>query len=309
MGKIRLEMHPISIAPVISAILESVRATAEAKGITLHTNVSANSGTTRADANRIQQIAWNLLSNAIKFTPTGGHVFVDVRRDEHYVELRVRDTGVGISPEFLPHVFERFRQADSSVTRPHSGVGLGLSIVQHLAELHGGSVDVSSEGLNRGATFWIRLPLLATTTVPAVTGEPPESPLLRGVRVLVVDDDQDARELLTVALGETGAHVTTADSAARAFELLMAQGADVLVSDIAMPGEDGLSLIRRVRAIPGNTGRTPAIALTAYPRAHDRTEAFDAGYQIHLTKPVELRELQAELAKLAVQHGHDVLGN
>ena len=308
MGKVRLDLAPVLFAPVVSTVLDSIRPSAEAKGVSLDVAISVTTETIRGDAGRLQQIIWNLLSNAIKFTPAGGDVFVEVSRQNDRVRLLVRDTGLGIEPEFLPHIFERFRQADSSVTRTHSGIGLGLAIVQHLVELHGGTIEAQSEGPHRGAMFVVSFPLIpATSAVRVTVTKPPlQIPRLAGVRVLVVDDDRDTRELLTEALGESGARVTSADSARRALEVLIADGADVLVSDIGMPEEDGLSLMRRIRSLPGDRGRIPAIALTAYARTEDRLQAIDAGYQMHMTKPVALRELQAGLAKLTSEQHHDL---
>jgi signal transduction histidine kinase/CheY-like chemotaxis protein len=306
LGKVRLQLRPQAIAPIVSGVLESLRPSAVAKGLTLHVVNATEAVMIRADSGRVQQIVWNLVSNAIKFTPAGGHVYVELTRDDHYVHLFVRDTGIGIVPEFLPHVFERFRQADSSTTRPHSGVGLGLAIVHHLVQLHGGSIEARSEGRDRGALFVVHFPLTPASTrvapVAVVTKERVPSAALDAVRVLVVDDDPNTREILTEALNTLGAQVTSADCASDALGLLSANGADVIVSDIAMPGEDGFSLIRRIRALPGDLGRIPAIALSAFARAEDRARALDAGYQMHLAKPVELAELQAELAKLAALH-------
>jgi CheY-like chemotaxis protein len=252
------------------------------------------------DPSRVQQIFWNLLSNAIKFTPPGGHVSVEITKDDgHYVEVIVRDTGIGIPPAFLPQVFERFRQADSSTTRAHSGVGLGLSIVRDLVKLHGGSVEAHSEGSDRGTSFVVRFPAVSAEETSAGMVDESQSPVLDGIRVLVVDDDAETRDLLSKALASVGARVTTAESARQAFEQLRTEGADVLVSDIGMPQEDGLSLMRRIRSLGGGPGRIPAIALTAYARAEDRAEIFAAGYQLHLAKPVELAKLQAGLATLA----------
>jgi CheY-like chemotaxis protein len=214
----------------------------------------------------------------------------------------VRDTGIGIDAAFLPHVFERFRQADSSTTRPHSGIGIGLSIVQHLVELHGGSIEVRSDGRDYGTEFLVWLPLAAPAATPvAVVAGPrlPPASLVGGLRVLVVDDDRDTRELLTDVLGTLGARVTAVESAQHALERLIADGADLVVSDIAMPEEDGLSLIRRIRELPEPLAHVPAIALTAFARADDRARAIEAGYQLHLAKPVELAELQASVAMLA----------
>ena len=302
MGKVRLRLRPVPLAPVIAGAVESLRPGADVKGVHLHMSLG-DDGVIQGDPDRLQQVVWNLVANAIKFTPPGGHVYVASSRGPHHVRISVRDTGIGIDAAFLPHVFERFRQADSSMTRPHSGIGIGLSIVQHLVELHGGSIDVHSAGRDYGTEFVIQLPLPAGTSgVSAVAfaeGPPPPSTMLvDGVRVLVVDDDPDTRELLTDVLGSLGAKVTAVDSAQQALQRLVAQGADVIVSDIAMPDEDGLSLIRRVRALPEPLAQVPAIALTAFARADDRARAIEAGYQLHLTKPVEFLELQAGLAAL-----------
>jgi len=306
MGKVRLALHPLAVAPIVSTVLESIRPTADAKGVTLHAPLTAETDSILGDSSRVQQIVWNLLSNAVKFTPAGGHVSVELTQDGRHVQLCVRDTGVGIPPEFLPHVFERFRQADSSMTRAHSGVGLGLAIVKDLMELHGGAIEARSDGPNRGATFIVRFPTVPASTESSSRAiEMTASPVLNGVRVLVVDDDAETRELLSQALSVTGAQVTTAQSAREAFEQVRANGADVLVSDIGMPGEDGFSLMRRVRSLPGGPGRIPAIALTAYARAADRAQAIEAGYQMHFAKPVELAALQAGLAALTARPAND----
>ena len=302
MGKVRLRLRPIAVAPIVTAAVESLRPTADAKGIQLRAPSATATLTIRADPERVQQIVWNLVSNAIKFTPSDGRIDVELAKDDRHVHLSVRDTGIGITPEFLPHVFERFRQADSSATRPHSGLGLGLAIVRHLVELQGGSIEAFSDGEGRGALFVIHFPIASATSaespVPLIGRDVPPSFVLEGVRVLVVDDDASTRELLSEALGAAGARVISADSARQAFQLLGSNGADVLISDIAMPEEDGLSLIRRIRALPGEVARIPAIALTAFARADDRASAIEAGYQIHLAKPVELVDLQAGLVEL-----------
>ena len=298
-GKVRLELHPLRLAPIASTVLEALRPGADAKGVRLHEAVDPDPGPVMGDAARLQQVLWNLVANAIKFTPAGGDVFVEAAARDGEAELRVRDTGIGIDPGFLPHVFERFRQADSSTTRTHSGVGLGLSIVRHLVELHGGQISAASEGAGRGATFVVRLPLAAHAR--AAAGSPAGGPgtALDGLRVLVVDDDPDTRELLAVSLGASGARVATAQSADEALRLLENGGADVIVSDIGMPVVDGYMLMQRIRALPGAAGRVPAIALTAYARPQDRQDALAAGYQVHLPKPVELGALHASLASLA----------
>jgi CheY-like chemotaxis protein len=247
------------------------------------------------------------VANAIKFTPPNGHVHITLSRHDHLLRLAVRDTGVGIEPEFLPYVFDRFRQADSSTTRLHSGVGLGLAIARHLVELHGGTIEAHSEGRGRGATFVIEIPaaneeVAAPASVAATAVAPSGSPGLAGVRVLVVDDDQSTLEMLTTALGTTGAQVISAQSARDALERVTEDSPDVIVSDIAMPGEDGYWLIEHVRTLGGERGRTPAIALTALARREDRARVLNAGYQLHMAKPVELTELQAQVATLVGWH-------
>jgi CheY-like chemotaxis protein/anti-sigma regulatory factor (Ser/Thr protein kinase) len=260
------------------------------------------------DPARLQQVVWNLLSNAIKFTPRHGQVHITLERVSSQSCLTVRDTGQGISADFLPYVFDRFRQAETGTTRSHGGLGLGLAIVRHLVELHGGEVTVRSPGVDQGATFTVRLPLLAVTAVagegshapPGASGMPP----LDGVRVLVVDDEADARSMLTVILGQRGAAVTSAASVGEALTVLERTQMDVLVSDLAMPGEDGYALIRKVRALgPERGGSVPAIALTAHVAVEDRTRVLIAGYQTHVGKPVEASELVAVVATLAGRTG------
>lgn len=258
---------------------------------------------------RLQQIVWNLLSNAVKFTPTAGRITVTLERINSHVEISVSDSGEGILPEFLPHVFDRFRQQDSSTMRKHQGLGLGLSIVKQLVELHGGAVRASSAGLGQGATFVVSLPVAAAhrevkereVTVPV---EPPPVsegvPTLLGTRVLVVDDDTDARELLRSILAQRGASVRTAGSASEALAQLDSRVPDVLVSDIGMPGQDGYGLIREVRLRPREKGgHIPALALTAFARSDDRRRAISAGFHMHLAKPVEPAELVTVVASLA----------
>ena len=305
-GKVHLELTPVSLGSIVSTTIESLRPAADAKHVSVEALGTADTGSVYGDAARLQQIVWNLLSNAIKFTPPGGHVSAELSESGGQVELCVRDTGIGIAPEFLPHVFERFRQADSSTTRAQTGMGLGLAIARYLVERHGGSIEARSEGVDRGSSFTVRFPAPPALTAQAppeiVTRRPSE---LDGVRVLVVDDDPDTRDLLSEALRASGARVTTADSAGQAFRRLGTHPADVLVSDIGMPEEDGLSLIRRIRSLPGEPGRIPAIALTANARPEDRDRVLQAGYQMYFAKPVELADLQAGLAALAVEHGRD----
>jgi CheY-like chemotaxis protein len=258
-----------------------------------------------ADAERLQQVAWNLLTNAIKFTPAGGVVKVNLSRQGHEIELQVVDTGAGIGPEFLPFVFDRFRQADSTIRRAQGGLGLGLAIARHIVELHGGQITAQSAGVGHGATFVVRIPVTQHTARTSARSllevstpiRYPES--LIGLRVLVVDDEPDARELISELLRRGQATVTSAASAAEAFLLLSRDPPDVLISDIGMPEQDGYALLRRVRGLPMEQGgRTPAIALTAYASSEDRKQALLAGYDVHIPKPVDSTELLAVLANL-----------
>ena len=311
-GKLRLKIQPVDLPSVVEAAVDSVRHAAEAKGVALHVGLDPGQGSIHGDGDRLQQVVWNLLSNAIKFTPRGGRVDVQLARANAHVELQVRDSGQGIKPEFLPHVFERFRQADSSSTRAHGGLGLGLAIVRHLVELHGGTVEARSEGESRGATFIVHLPV---RPVPAAEDTGAGVPLprvaatarvddLTGVRVLVVEDDAESRSLLESMLARLGAEVEVAASAAEALAAVERRTPDVLLSDIEMPGEDGYSLIRRIRALPSPDGsRLPAAALTAYARTEDRIAALSAGFQFHLAKPVAASELAAVVASLARRGG------
>ncbi|MET0646658.1 MAG: PAS domain S-box protein [Pyrinomonadaceae bacterium] len=310
-GQLRLDVVPVGPQSFIDPAVEAVRPAAEAKGVRLQKLIDTGVETVMGDPARLQQVVWNLLSNAVKFTPRGGRVQVSLERVNSQVEIAVTDTGTGIDPEFLPHVFERFRQADQRTTRRHGGLGLGLAIVRHLVELHGGSVQADSGGEGTGSTFTVRLPVApihrreaardrvhpaARDMLPA--HECPER--LDGVRVLVVDDEEDARELLAAGLGQCGADVTTASSAQEALGALASGKFGVLVSDIGMPGEDGYDLIRKVRALPADGGgRTPAVAVTAYARTEDRLRAMRAGFEMHVAKPVELTELIVVIANLA----------
>jgi PAS domain S-box-containing protein len=307
-GKLKLEMEAISLAAPVEAAIESVLPAAEAKGVVLERVLDATLQV-NGDPTRVQQMAWNLLSNAVKFTPPGGRVEARVERRGGSAELVVADSGQGISAAFLPCVFERFRQAEAAPSRTHAGLGLGLSIVKHLVEAHGGSAAASSEGEGRGATFRLSFPLATVRgeLVQALLAATPPAPLdfdcppqIAGMRVVVVDDERDVCELLRALLEHCGMTVDTAASAEEGLALFRRLRPDVLVSDLAMPGEDGFSLIRRVRALsPDEGGKTPAVALTAYARPEDRTRALLSGYRAHLPKPVEPRELAAVLASLA----------
>jgi CheY-like chemotaxis protein/two-component sensor histidine kinase len=315
-GKIRLDVQRLDVAAVIEAAVAAVRPGAEAKGVRLQVTLDPVAGPVRGDPGRLQQVLWNLLSNAIKFTPKGGRVQVVLERVNSHLEVVVSDTGEGIRPEFLPHVFERFRQGDASTTRRHGGLGLGLSIVRQLVELHGGSVRAKSPGEGRGATFVVMLPVAALhedaeaaagrghPAAPSAAASPCGEADLTGVRVLVVDDEPDARDLVRRFLERCGARVRLAGSAAEALEVLAADAPDVLISDIGMPGVDGYDLLRRVRALPDPAARrTPAVALTAFARSEDRTRAMLAGYNVHLSKPLEPAELAATVASLMGRTG------
>jgi signal transduction histidine kinase/ActR/RegA family two-component response regulator len=302
-GNLYLELHPIELPPVLESAINVVRPTAEAKGIQIEVDFEPEPVAVSGDSNRLQQVFWNLLSNAIKFTPAGGKVTVHLRHVDSEVEIEVADTGQGITAEFLPFVFDRFRQADSTSTRQHGGLGLGLAIARHLIEIHGGNIEAKSHGEGQGATLTVRLPLVGSvaespgTSIQARIGAEEESrerlksqQRLSGLHVLIVDDDQDTLELLSAALTQRSARVTTASSAAEAIRALKFFRPDVLISDIAMPGEDGYELIQKVIALDMVPG-IPAIAITAYAKQEDKERALAAGFQRYLAKPVELGEL------------------
>jgi len=307
-GKLQLDCRSLELGPVVEAATDSLTAAAEAKAITLARLIDPAAGRVLGDADRLQQVIWNLLSNAIKFTPRGGRVEVHLHRAGSSVEARVSDTGQGIAPGFLPHVFERFRQADPSSTRTSGGLGLGLAIVRQLVELHGGSVEALSAGEGRGATFVVSLPLATRPEEPlpaSAEAVPAEDPpraepqcLLDGIRVLVVEDEVDARDALSVIMSQAGATVTAVGTARDALSKLTAWRPDVLVCDIGLPAEDGYALIRKVRALTVDQGGdTPAVAVTAYAQASDRARALAAGFQAHLAKPCEPGELLRLLAR------------
>jgi signal transduction histidine kinase/DNA-binding response OmpR family regulator len=312
-GKLRLRVQSIELGPVVEAALESIRPATDAKNIRLEVSLDPAAGVVSGDSSRLQQIVWNLLSNAIKFTPSGGHVEVRLDRVGSNAQITIADNGEGINAEFLPYVFDRFRQADSTFTRMHGGLGLGLAIVRHLVELHGGTVSANSQGRGKGATFAVAFPLLTTSACSGagfgLTGpahQPYSRPAedLSGLRVMIVDDESDAREVIAAMLEHCGAEVIAACSTAEAVDVLAgaANGSrpDVLVSDIGMPGEDGIDLIAKVRALgPERGGDIPAIALTAYARAEDRARVLAAGFQRHIAKPVEPSTLAAVIAVLA----------
>jgi PAS domain S-box-containing protein len=297
-GKLSLNVTRVNLSPMIEAAIETVRTAGVAKSISFY-SVLPNIGLVSGDAARLQQIVWNLLSNAIKFTPEGGQVSIEVEKVDTQAQIKVSDTGKGISPDFLPYIFESFRQEDASTTRKYGGLGLGLAIVRHLVEAHGGTISADSPGVDLGATFTVRLPLLSAQPEIKQTDELHNSePELTGIRVLAVDDEPDTRELLTVLLTEYKAEVMTVTSAAEVLANLEFFQPDVLVCDIGMPNVDGYSLMRQVRALPPKKGgQTPAIALTAYATIEDEQRALSSGYQRHLKKPLEPEQLvQAVLA-------------
>ncbi|HKS08938.1 MAG TPA: ATP-binding protein [Pyrinomonadaceae bacterium] len=304
-GKLNLDVRPLDVCSVTRAAIAVVQPAADAKGITLDYWSQPALGAISADSARLQQIIWNLLSNAVKFTPHGGRINVRVLRDGANVKVTVSDTGQGIDPEFLPRVFDRFRQADSSTTRSFGGLGLGLAIVRHLVELHGGTVFAESDGAGKGASFSASFPLLTDRTEPIAvmhTGElhAGEFHSLDGLRVLLVDDERETREIISTVVERTGAQVKTCTSAREALSALVEWRPDVILSDIAMPDEDGYSFIGRVRSLGDNDGgNTPAAALTAYARDEDRKQALAAGYQMHIAKPIAAGQLVTMIAKLA----------
>ena len=309
-GKLRLNVGRVQLREVVEAALDTVTPAAAAKMIAIEREIEEIDPLS-GDRDRLQQVVWNLLSNAVKFTPREGRVVVRLMRRDDDVLLSVQDSGIGIAPDFLPYVFDRFSQADGSATRRHGGLGLGMAIVRHLAELHGGTVRADSAGENQGATFTMTLPLRANVAVAdelaagSAASEPAacdELPQLEDVSVLVVDDNADSRNLLRELLSGHGAATVTAGSTDEAIQLFRRLRPDVLVSDIAMPGEDGYDLIRRVRQLAEHEGgRTPAVAVTAYVRGEDRTAAFAAGYDRHIRKPVDVAELVTAVAQLAHQ--------
>jgi signal transduction histidine kinase len=307
-GKLTIEQEPIELVNLIQASVDAVRPSAENKKILIELRIDPDAGRIAGDAARLQQVVLNLLTNAIKFTPKGGSVLVALSRVDTQIELSIVDSGSGIAPEFLPHVFERFRQGEIGARRPQGGLGLGLAIVKHIVDLHGGSVEARSEGVGRGATFVVTLPRAKRPTrmntpasdfparLSAVTG----SGRLAGLRVLVVDDDADGVELLAAMLQRDGADVVSARSASEALEAVVERRPDVLVSDIAMPDRDGHDLIRSVRALPAEEGgRTPALALTAFSRPEDRRTTLAAGFNMYASKPVDPTELVISVASLA----------
>ena len=310
-GKLRLSNDPVDIASVINAAIDSVQLAIDSKDLHLAVTLDPSARHTVGDPNRLQQVVWNLLSNAIKFTPSGGHIEVKVSRAGGNLQIRVSDSGLGISPDFLPFIFERFRQADGTTTRQHGGLGLGLAIVRHLIELHGGTIEAASAGEGLGATFTVRLPLAPSPprakTRKAASQTPAKEetavhfaslPSVEDIKVLLVDDDEDTLQILGLMLTESKATVQTATSVAAAMEVLEWYRPDVVVSDLAMPGEDGYALIKKLRALE-SAEDIPAVALTSYVRVEDRTRALSAGFNMFVPKPVQPEELITAIANLA----------
>jgi PAS domain S-box-containing protein len=309
-GKLRIAARPMDLQRSLDAALDSLRPAVEAKSITLDVHRESRKTIVTADGDRLQQVFWNLLSNAVKFTPKHGHVVVTVQRLNSHVEVKFQDSGIGIAPDFLPHLFERFEQADNTTARRHGGLGLGLAIARHLVELHGGSISATSPGTGQGATFSVVLPV---RVIQEDVEEPApatsiEALVMRaafeGLRILVVDDDLETRELLLRVLQARGADVKACASAAEALEAIQLWNPAVLISDIGMPEEDGYSLITKVRNLRSSHRSVPAVALTAYARAEDRVRALAAGFQMHVPKPVELAELLLVVASLAGRELH-----
>jgi CheY-like chemotaxis protein len=305
-GRTKLESEPVDLGRLLGGVVESVIPMAASNGVELRLE-PVPPVVLSGDVRRLEQVFLNLLSNALKFTPEGGSITVSASNDESMLEVKVADTGIGIEPSFLPHVFERFRQADSTTTRASGGLGLGLSIAKHIVEAHKGSIGVHSDGAGKGATFAVTLPLVEQPDRRTESAPPPggvgrratDHTLLDGVRVLVVDDEADAREVIAIALEARGAMVTTAESAHEAMSILLQDHIDVLLADIAMPIEDGYSLIRKIRSQPDQrVAAIPAIAVTAGARLEEQRQALAAGYHVHVPKPVEPAALARHVQQL-----------
>ena len=307
-GKMRIDPQPLSLEAVIAAALDSIKPAADAKSIQIATHIHETIPTVLGDAARLQQVVWNLLSNAVKFTAKGGHVDVTARVSGDSVAVSVKDDGVGIAPHFLPYVFDPFSQEDARITRARGGLGLGLAITKQLVELHGGHIEVASEGEGRGATFTLVLPRRTqrSAELPVETSAPRASiPALRGLRVLVVDDERDARDLVQTILADCGCEVTLASSVDEALRLVDQRMPDVVLADISMPNRDGYDLIRELRSRPKDRGgEVPAAALTAYARAEDRNRMLAAGYSMHVPKPIDPVELAGVVASLTQFRTH-----
>ena len=307
-GKVRLDMHQVDIASLIEAAVESVRPTAQAKGVALQKTLPPHICPITGDSNRLQQIFWNLLSNSIKFTPKGGKIEVIVKQSDSFLEIRINDSGLGIAPEFMPYVFDRFRQGDASLTRQYGGLGLGLAIVKQLVELHGGTVRAESAGAGQGSSFILNLPLSDAEDVtreslpPSLEHVDEQKSTFAGLKILVIDDELDARELIRRILTQCDASVIAAASAKEGLELIAVEKPDVIISDISMPEKNGYQFIAEVRNLSAEDGGTiPAIALTAFAHPKDKAKVMSAGYQRHLSKPVDSVELIAAINSLVEQ--------
>ncbi len=310
-GKLRLDVRPLELIKIVEAVVESSRPAADAKTIKFDVALDKSASQIVGDATRLQQVFWNLFSNAVKFTPEGGRVEVRLERDDLQAQVVVSDNGQGINPQFLPVIFDRFRQADGSTTRKHGGLGLGLAIARHLVEMHGGTIKARSEGINKGATFIVRLPLRpANHNLEAGAGLSASmggnknrldncSPVLDGLRILVVEDEVDTRDLILTVLKQCGAEVRGSESAAEALVVFKEWSPDLLITDIGLPKEDGFSLLRKVRELNQQSGQIPAVALTAYATPEDRDRVLSAGFQMHIAKPVEPEELLTIIANIA----------
>jgi signal transduction histidine kinase/CheY-like chemotaxis protein len=314
-GNVQLSPRLMSLGPLLTLSVESIAPTAEAKGVKMVTELGSTPVFVWADHDRMQQVFWNLLSNAVKFTSSGGRVEVRMQTEGAEVRIDVVDTGNGIAPAFLPHVFERFRQADGSSTRTHGGLGLGLSIGRHLVELHGGRMTADSAGEGQGSTFSVFLPVRETEQRPPAPVSPDRRPRARtldlsGTHVLIVDDEPDARELLRVMLSNTSARITEAESAAEALRIYSEDRPDIILADVAMPGQDGYSLIRAIRALSaGEGGHVRAVAVSAYARREDRQRALKAGFNDHVCKPVQPDDVHAAIERVWVQRAPSMLGD
>lgn len=315
-GKLRLDVKPVRLVAIITAAIDSIQPAADAKGVTVEMVLDPDADHVEGDASRLQQVVWNCLANSVKFTPSGGLIRVRLEGDDALARILISDTGVGISPDFLPHVFGRFQQADGAMTRSHTGLGLGLAIARHLVEIHGGTIEASSDGLGHGATFTVTLPVMGMRggkadtredyfgTAPAPEPDNRTMPNLRGLRILTIDDEADTRDLVRTVLESCGADVVTAASAREGLDSLSRWNPHILICDIAMPEEDGYSVIRKVRE-SAQTVSLPAIALTAYARIEDRMRALEAGFQMFLPKPVEAEELRSTVASVAERQADD----
>ena len=303
-GKLQISPRPTLLQPVVDAAVQSLAPATDAKRLTVQTSLDPAVGPIAVDPDRLQQVVWNLVSNAIKFTPSGGHVRLQLSSDAHHVRLVVSDSGIGFSPEIAAHLFERFRQGDSGTTRQFGGLGLGLGIVRHIVELHGGTVTADSAGESRGSAFTVCLPIVQAASAAAAAEPRNPTPVLRGVTVLVVDDDPQALEFARSTLEQYGASVMIASSVSEARERFTRSAPDVIVSDLRMPDGDGIDLIREVRTVDQQHGRrTPAAALTALARVDDRNRALAAGYQMHVVKPIDPFDLASAVERLAHSGG------